>query len=532
LGDEEMLDDDVVVINSDSHSPEPSEKPSSPDVIIPHEQPVDIAFSKEDAALVTSGEKIPYLSSSDRSVVRNGPSDGYWDQISSRTWQGSVVHVDFSYDEIDVVEEAIETVIGDMRASSSRRKRIRSALKDQPEPKLLRLAHEIQRKVPSRDQESILAFLQDAKAGKVSSRPHIQRLAAAHPDKSFSSACRESTSTAIRKRELGLQSRRGWTTATKPLSYQMKNSVYDTLGPAYSYTGASSDVHTVAWSPDGQYFAAGAVCVTDRDSMQYNRPNNLLYGDTLNKSIRELAEHRMEREKQESGPNSTHEMHVTQDPHLYYTVSAVAFSTRGEYMFSAGYDNNAIVWKTSEGEQPQLMKALKHKAPVDLLAVSRHDKLATASRRWEKAIKVCTIGEDEQIVSHTYSSKKSDQRPDLKILPTALQFEPTYGRLLLAGFGANQREDRLDINGDICLWDIDAQQELRVYGSTKNVFDVAWMPNQHYTSIFGVGCVAGAQVNRGTRSIVRLYDGRGYEQRTMVMELECEALDMNDVVFW
>ncbi len=65
----------------------------------------------------------------------------------------------------------------------------------------------------------------------------------------------------------------------------------DTMGPAACWTGASSDVHVVAWGPNGESFAAGAVAVDDPDSMQYNRPNNLLYGNVSNGTIHELGEH-------------------------------------------------------------------------------------------------------------------------------------------------------------------------------------------------------------------------------------------------
>jgi WD40 repeat protein len=505
--------------------------------VLPVEEPTDVDFAYEDANLVTSGEKMPYLNHDERSVIRAGPTNGEWNQITSRSWQGCVFHVDFNQEELQIVEEVVERVLGSTQQQNvGLRKRLRVLLKDQSESKLLRLSHELQRKLLLREKASIDAFLQDARLGRVSKSPRIQRMGAARPNKAFCSAARISTSEMIRQRELGLQSRRGWKAASTPLSYQMKNNVYDTLGPVCSFTGASSDIHTVAWSPDGQYFAAGAVCITDRDSMQYNRRNNLLYGDIGAETIQELGEHREERARPESGPNSTHEMHVTQDRHLYYTVSSVAFSKNGKFMFSAGYDKTANVWRLfheDNGErltQPSLLKALQHKAEVDLLSVSCQDKLATATRRGKRAIKVCSIQENEEVITQTYSSIKSDNRPDFKILPTALQFEPTYGRLLLAGFGANQREDRLDTNGDICLWDIETDRELAVHGSTKNVFDVAWLPNQVETSIFAAGCVAGSNVNRGTRSIVRIYDGRGYEKRTMVIEAECPALDMNDVV--
>ncbi|KAF2271381.1 WD40 repeat-like protein [Westerdykella ornata] len=505
------------------------------DVVLPVDEPMDLVFDLEDARLAVTGGIVPYLSFSQRKVIQDGSLEGEWDQIASRGWQGTVLHVDFSREEMETVEDSLQQIVGDAcQRSGNIRKRLRRTLFNLPEPKLVRLSQAVRRKLQSRDVSSIDAFIQDAAAGKLSVSPHIQRIGAARPKRTWSSSGRTSTSSLLRHREFGLQARRGWSAASRPLSYSFRNNVYDTLGPTLSYTGASGDVTTVAWSPDGLNFAAGAVCVTDRDSMQYNRPNNLLYGDVVKQTIHELAEHRRERKRPESGPNSSEEMHVSQDPYLYYTVSSVAFSADGDWMFAAGYDHTVTVWHTRDrgsGErfQPKLFKALEHKAKVDIIAVSQHNTLATAANRWEKAIKVCTV--EGNFSPTTFSSTKGHQRPDLKILPTALKFEPTYGRLLLAGFGANRSEDRLDTTGDICLWDVQTQQEIMVYGSTANIFDVAWAPNRALTSVFAVGCVASGNVNRGTRSLVRLYDGRGFEKRTKIMEAECPALDMNDVVF-
>jgi WD40 repeat protein len=139
------------------------------------------------------------------------------------------------------------------------------------------------------------------------------------------------------------------------VSYQIRNQLIDTLGPKSTWTGASSDIHTVAWSPDGQCFAAGAVAVTDPDSMQYNRPNVLLYGNTISGNIHELGLHSVVREKTSAGPNSTHAMHITQDPKLYTTVSSVAFAPSGNLMYSAGYDGHVNIWDVTKGsKQPDL----------------------------------------------------------------------------------------------------------------------------------------------------------------------------------
>ncbi|RMZ67150.1 wd repeat [Pyrenophora seminiperda CCB06] len=309
------------------------------------------------------------------------------------------------------------------------------------------------------------------------------------------------------------------------------------MGPAMCWTGASSDIHTLAWSPDGEHFAAGAVAVDDPDSMQYNRPNNLLFGDVTHGTIQELAEHYKMREKTESGANSSHAMFASQDPKVYTTVSSVAFSTTGRFMYSAGYDNHIGIWHTDvESVQPILGAKLNVRDQIDILSVNRTHEgvLATAARSHsEKAIRLLRIDEEDpsRFDKWSFHSPKAVSRTDLKILPTALQFEPKYGNLLLAGFGANTRESVFDMTGDLCLWDVETQKALQIHGASKNVFDVEFNPNRTDMPLFAVGCVAVGSVNKGTRSLIRLYDINGVDKFTCPLELECKALDMNDVVW-
>jgi WD40 repeat protein len=550
--DEEMMDDGAGCLESiefemQSRSEESDEElqPALANAMPVDNKPLDRGFDQDDALLALSSETRPYLTSSQRCLVQGSSDTHQWDQLCSRVWHGSVIHIDFHAGELEVVERAIEKVLGfaPEPRHASHRKRLRRELRHLTEPKFLRLTDEIHHHLPSRDRQSIQAFLKDAQAGKTRIRaPRIQRLAAARPNMAYSTNPKVSALSMIRQRELGLRFTRGWGAASHALTYQFKNKLHDSIGPAFSYTGASSDVHVAAWSTDGHCFAAGAICVDDPDSMQYNRRNNLLFGDVSSKAIHELGEHNIDRPRTESGPNSTHAMYASQDPKLYKTVSAVAFSPNGRFMFSGGYDNNVCIWETkTDGTQPELIFAMKHKAEVDMLAVNRSGLLATASKKGDNhAVKVIAIPEDEpaNLRKRNLGSRKAAEKPDYKILPTALQFSPRHENLLLAGFGANARTDGRDTNGDICLWDTNAparNEQLHVHGSGKNVFDLTFHPRHPW---FAVGCVAGQNVNRGTRSIIRLYDENGVDNNSnsmkygMRMELECKALDMNDVVWW
>ena len=495
----------------------------------------------------TSQDRVPYLSSSQRRAMHDEPAEWTWDARTVQNWQGTVMHVDFSPTELQTVEKVVAKLIpaGRQTRHTTYRRHLRTVLKTLGEPKLQKVAHEVSLHLRLRDIQSILSFLDDAAAGKISDTPQIQRLVTAESVPKLSSRQEISATSHIRQRELGLQSRRGWQAASTPLTYQIKNQQMDTLGPKSTWTGASSDIHTVAWSPNGQCFAAGAIAVTDNDSMQYNRPNVLMYGDTTNDNIYELGEHCIDRPKTEAGANSTHAMYVSQDPKLYTTVSSVAFSPSGRFMYSAGYDQNLCLWDVTAGSrQPQLARSLLHKAPVDILAVNENYDgiIATATTRTtDKSIKLVCF--DEEMIYEedeadwlksraNFASTKATNRPDLKMSANALKFDPT-GLYLLAGFGANMREDSgLDTSGDICLWDVATQKSLNVHGSSRNVFDVTFNPAPRYFGLFAVGSVANGNVNRGTRSVVRFYSPKGVDKYTCPLEIECKAFDMNDVLYW
>ena len=494
-------------------------------------------------------ERMPYLSSRQRSAMRNDPGQWTWERDDVENWQGTALHVDFNLSELRMVEKVIAKLIpsGHQSRHSTYRRHLRAVLKNLSAPKRRMLAYNISRHVQWRNLQDIASFIEDAAAGTISNVPRIERLAVTKTCSTFSSAQKLPlpVPSITRSRELGLQSRRGWQTASTTVSYQIRNQLIDTLGPKSTWTGASSDIHTVAWSPDGQCFAAGAVAVTDPDSMQYNRPNVLLYGNTISSNIHELGSHSVDREKTSAGPNSTHAMHTTQDPKLYTTVSSVAFAPSGNLMYSAGYDGFVNIWDVTKGsEQPDLLQLLRHTDKVQILAVNPEfeGNIATATTRTTgKSVKLLSFEEDKihgpdwGLAVSNFASSKAVARPDLNMSVNALKYDPA-GRFLLAGFGANARSDHsFDTSGDICLWDVETQAELKVHGSSRNVFDVTFNPTMRHHGLFAVGCVANGNVNRGTRSVVRFHDlkvtGSDAKYSTRI-ELECKALDMNDIVWW
>lgn len=362
-----------------------------------------------------------------------------------------------------------------------------------------------------------------------------------------------SVASLTRQREFGYRERgRTHFHAEKPLLRAETNTVFDSLGPSISYTGMSNDLNMVAWAPDGLSFAAGSSCHMDTSSMQYNRPNNLLVGNVVNKDLLELPDHHVAREevRPETGVNASHSMHVSQDPRLFTTVSSVAFSPDGRHLYTAGYDGALRVWPTdrlkkpfptidSECEEPrwpQFSFSLKHKAEVDLLAVSKTGMVATGARRVRKAVKLLRWDDSALAVLRSYASEKAKKFPDLKLYPSALRFDPYTGDHLAAGFSANLDDGGMDAQGEACLWNVERNITIPVYGAGRNVFDIAWNPARLRSPALAIACKPSGAANRGTRSTVRLQDLRLKQNSNephmgLVCELECPALDINDVVY-
>ncbi|KAF9639749.1 hypothetical protein BFW01_g11555 [Lasiodiplodia theobromae] len=346
----------------------------------------------------------------------------------------------------------------------------------------------------------------------------------------------------LRYRELGMRTNQR--DYSKGGAIQLQTPIVESIGPSLTFTGTSGDVNTIAWAPNGTQFAAGSACLVDSDSMQYNRPNNLLFGDISRKVLYEIPDHYTERERPESGVNSSHSMHVTQDHRLFQTVSMVAFSPDNSLLFTAGYDNVVRVYDVYDTEQPELWRpAIRHASKVDLLSVSPQGLLATGCQRSEKnSIRVIDPyllnaesserfdenGIKLKRVVHSFASRKAAERPDNDIYPSALRFDWS-GEYLLAGFASTKREELT--SGDTCLWDVRTGAQMTIFPETRNVFDVAWNSNRWKAPLFAVGCVAGTNVNRGTRSVIKLYDIRAPGRYGMTLELDCPALDMNDVLF-
>ncbi|KAL4870172.1 hypothetical protein BDV12DRAFT_62557 [Aspergillus spectabilis] len=310
----------------------------------------------------------------------------------------------------------------------------------------------------------------------------------------------------LRQRELGSSSNQ-W----------LRARVTPNLRATKIWKGASNDVVSLAWSPDGTRFAAGATAQCDEHMMAYNRRNNLLVGDLVSDELHELPDHWVQRPKGRD-PAS----YVVDDCRLFMSVTAVEWFERT--LYTASYDHTVKLWDTRNAT-PSCSKTLRHGSKVIVMARSAitANLLATGAQ---------TIGfwdvENDHYTALELPHARS--RKDTELIPTSLAWgiNQATKEYLLAGMSEKEDNGVVAQHGLLAGFRFGESSVVTdsFWPKSQNVFDVAWHP---FLPTFAAACTAGQQASRGTRSVVNLYDPLRFKSR--VLELECPALDMNEVTF-
>ncbi|KAL6232894.1 hypothetical protein BDW75DRAFT_11334 [Aspergillus navahoensis] len=279
-----------------------------------------------------------------------------------------------------------------------------------------------------------------------------------------------------------------------------------------AWKGASNDVVSLAWSPDGTKFAAGATAQCDEHMMAYNRKNNLLLGDLVINELHELPDHWIQRPK-----NS-----VVNDPRLFMSVTAVQWFE--DTLYTASYDHTVKLWDTSR-VRASCYKTLKHDSEVVVMARSNFSEnlLATGTH-------INTIGYWD-ISKAQYTAlelQRGRSKKDIELIPTSIAWGPTHATKDYLLVGMSEKEDSVAQHGLLAAFRFrESSVDPEFFSpNSQNVFDITWHP---FLPMFAIASTAGQQACRGTRSTVNLYEPLSRKSR--VMELECPALDMNEVVF-
>lgn len=457
----------------------------------------------------------PYLSFQERQLVyKEFGNNSHGHSAKELRWNGVELHVPMSTKEVNTLRSFVNECTG---------KSDFSAIRDKSEAWLRDLAFRA-RSIPNmseRSRQSIEAFLLDTRQNNFKSRSGLQLGLSTDRNASIQLQSR------LMSRELDSYRR---------TAISLRDTLRESLQPSVSFTGTSGDVGTVAWAPDGNRFAAGSVAIVDTHSMQYNRRNNLLLGDFEKRSLTELPHHSRTREKPAEGPNSTDAMHVTQDPHLFETVSMVDFSPDGDYMYSVGYDKflRAYNVRESSGLVQEPSWACDHGSKIDLLTVSSRTPLfATACQDIDASLRIFCRDDTsgfQRILS--LSADRATTNRQRHIHPSAMKFglhswDQSY---LLAGFSSSTPDGTgSDTIGEICLYDVSRKTAIQITPASGNVFDCAWSPGSWHCAI--ARRAISNQVSRGTRSEILVFRPDQDAYKNLGIKFESPALDINDVVF-
>ena len=347
-----------------------------------------------------------------------------------------------------------------------------------------------------------------------------------------------STASLLRNRELGI-STGGW--FRNPIT-ELQVRTSEKISPWRSWKGASGDVVACAWAPGSTTFAVGAAAPANEEDLQYNRPRNLLLGDLLSNTLKELPDHRVDRPKPETisrGPNSTQAVYDACDPKVYMTVSALQFSSDGSCMYTASHDKTVKVWDVSTSNT-LCLQTLQHAGLVSDLDVSGYFRnvFAAATKTVDESIHIYFPESDDQsnprLCSVQFSSPRATSKRNVTMYPECLRWGRTQNtsRLLLAGFQQwGSGEHNRGTEGEICLWNVHAGESLKVTPSSQSIYAATWHPT---LDLFAIG---GSRPSRShplthphsTRSVVRTWDLRSLSR--YAAEYECPAIDMQDVTF-
>ncbi|KAL8912638.1 MAG: hypothetical protein Q9171_002363 [Xanthocarpia ochracea] len=404
----------------------------------------------------------------------------------------------------------------------------------------------------NRKKKSIRAFLLDLVNNSI---PFYAQPKFAKPRVRVGTEVKDSKGTLhslLRNREFGIEGKR-LSVVCKAYTHPPYSGLQDVLGativedirPWKSWKGASSDVVNVAWAPDSLSYAAGAAAQSDDNDLQYNRPNNLLFGQLRSNTISELPDHYIARPRPEtipSGPNSNQAVYDACDPKVYKTVTSVHFSPWGGLLYTASQDRTAKIWDVSGTGLPSCICTLPHNAEVTSLEVSSHypQVFATAAKSVDDSIRVYQPPQEEPPTGvspvgyqfTTFSSARALKHRDQYIFPECLRWglAPGSQHLLLGGFQQWAEQDfSAARQGQICLWDVYTGTSIPVRPHVSAIFAAAWHPRENIFITGGAPGTGTLSYPRVTQSVLRMYDPR--HTTTYTAEFECPALDMQDVTF-
>lgn len=299
----------------------------------------------------------------------------------------------------------------------------------------------------------------------------------------------------------------------------LRAAVSSDLKPWRHWKGASNDVIVLAWSPEGTRFAAGATAHSD----EYNRGNNLIFGDLVHNTLRELPDHWVPR------PASSN----ASDHRLFTSVSAMQWV--GQRLYTASFDQNVKIWDAEAHPRPSCLQTLHHTSPVVVMALSNWipNIVATGAQSfglWDL--------QDGQ--TPTYRElpieRNTRQKANIDLVPTTLAWGQSAEtkRFLVGGMTERTHDDfTVPPCGHLGMWKIDESSisTRKLSPDSQNIFDLKWHP---FLPRFMTAstCSPAMSLPHGSRSVVHVYDYIPSDDKILVTsQFPCPALDVNEVTF-
>ncbi|KAG2415768.1 hypothetical protein HFD88_006960 [Aspergillus terreus] len=359
-----------------------------------------------------------------------------------------------------------------------------------------------------RERADIESFVADAREENVATVPYVFRVQPVSESPSTRKTTpRHGLSELMRQREMGGRAHR-----------EIQSNTAKNLGVTRTWKGASNDVIVAAWSPDGTRFAAGATAQCDEHNMEYNRGNNLVWGDLTTNVLTELPDHCIPRPPGRSSVSRT-----VNDARLFMSVSSMEW--HDDALFTASYDNTVKLWDFPNNTA-RCFKTLRHDSRVEVMARSKFadNLLATGTN---------SIGLWHIRESRYQPLGLSGLRSQKELIPTSLAWGtiPATQNILLAGM-SEKEEEGVSRNGFLAAWHVGQgiATPMHLLPNSQNIFDIKWHPTLPLFVTASAASLGGPRTHRDTRSVVRLYQPFPEEMRMRrTIEFECPALDINDV---
>jgi WD40 repeat protein len=499
---------------------------------------------------------LPYLSLEQRKDIDRSLAmiqskqelHGKVSQAELSALHGAMLHVDFRQEEIELIIPVIESVTGGTTFSNiiNLEARVENLMMGREKiiPKLV-TALSAARQSPrhrlfqSRTNAGIEAFLQDAAAGVLSTRPEIKHVGLSPmPSKDPVTPPDSVKSILLQREQWG---RRRNPKACRSFKARLVNCIEDDMIREAEWMDCAGDIATISWIDDNR-FLCGATAHSDEHNMQYNKPGNLLVGSIVEKSLNSVSGHQIVRPIVTQGDNSHAAMRGTQDPWMYCSVTSAAYSHENKKCFTGSYDQTVKVWDIADdGSSLSLCGTWNHSGNVNFVIASpSHGLVATAADVREDAVRVYHFDHSDISASpydiYEASVQRRNSNDTWAYFPATMQWgiSPSASHLLLVGYSprsftcddADIPDDRLN-TGELCLWDSRNGNPVPITSArTQNVFEVAWHPTQ---PIFVAATSPTGSFEDWVKTQLRIFEQKACGSFSHVKTLDCTALDINEI---